>query len=123
MSNFQNRVISDNEYHKRCCENLNKVYYTRRKHFMQRHIVSTQQTPFMISSPSQPFLGDMAEHHHQVSEYCCRVTSVQDDWKVEQKDIMYYFLVCAHGDFLGINSLVLLTAYGLGSITIHMKMQ
>lgn len=95
----------------------------RRKHFTQRQTVSTQQTPFMIFSPSQPFLGALAEHHHRVSEHRCHVTSVQDVWKVEQKDITYYFLGCAHGDSSGINSLMLLAAYGLGSITIHMKIQ
>lgn len=57
----------------------------------------------------------------KVSERHCCVTSVQDDWKVEQRDIAYYFLGCAHGDSSGINSLVLLTAYELGSITIHVK--
>lgn len=93
----------------------------RGKHFTQRHTVSTQQTPFMILSPSQPLLGALAEQHHQVSEHRCRVTGVRDDWKVEQRDIAYYFLGCAHGDSSGINSLVLLTAYGLGSITIHVK--
>lgn len=85
--------------------------------------MNIQQTPFMIFSPSQPFLGALAEHHHQVSEHRCHVTSVLDDWKVEQKDITYYFLGCAHANSSGVNSLMFLTAYGLGSITVHMKMQ
>ena len=119
MSNFQNRVIRDNGYHKRCCENLKEVYYMRRKYFTQRHTVSTHQTPFMIFSPSQPLLGALAEQHHKVSEHRCRVTRVQNDWKVEQRDIAYYFLGCAHGDSSGINSLTLFTAFGLGSITIQ----
>lgn len=80
--------------------------------------MSSRQTPFIktdfLSVSALPE-NSLTEHHHQVSQHHCCEASVQDDGGKCNRVITYYFLDGVYCISSGTNSLMLFTAYGLGT--------